>query len=113
MSSFTRCKQGAVELVQGDEPLNADHVPKVLTLLQACAERSQPRVVLDLERVPLVDSAGLEMLLDIQEEFQSRGGCLKLACRGSLCREILAVTGVGRSFEVFGDAAAAVASFVQ
>ena len=53
------------------------------------------------------------MLLDVQEEFQRRGGTLKLAVRSPLCREILNVTGVAGRFEVFSEAASAVGSFVQ
>jgi anti-anti-sigma factor len=110
---FERSKQGAVELVSGDDPINLENVPKVQTLLEECGGRGQPRVVLDFDRVPLIDSAGLELLLDVQEQFQQRGGTLKLAGRNGLCREILSVTGVGRHFEIFPEASSAVASFVQ
>ena len=110
---FARNKQGAVDVVSGDDPLSADYVPRVLRLLQECGAKGQPRAVLDLDRVPLIDSTGLEMLLDVQEDFQRRGGTLKLAVRSPLCREILNVTGVGGHFEVYPEAASAVGSFVQ
>jgi anti-anti-sigma factor len=110
---FERTKQGAVDVVGGDDPLSADFVPRVRQLLEECCGRGQPRAVLDLENVPLVDSAGLEMLLDLQEDYQRRGGALKLAVRNTLCREILSVTGVGAHFEIFSEAASAVGSFVQ
>ncbi|MCR4411423.1 MAG: STAS domain-containing protein [Thermoguttaceae bacterium] len=110
---FDHTRQGAVDVITGDDPINVDHVDRVLTLLQSCGSHGQPRVVLDLDRVPLIDSAGLEMLLDVQEEYQRRGGTLKLAVRNSLCREILSVTGVGRHFEIYPEAASAVGSFVQ
>jgi len=110
---FTRTRQGSVDVVSGDDPLSADYVPRVVRLLQECGAQGQPRAVLDLDRVPLIDSAGLEMLLDVQEDFQRRGGTLKLAARSPLCREILSVTGVGGHFEVFSEAASAVGSFVQ
>ncbi len=110
---FARTKQGAVDVVYGDDPLNEDNAPRVQRLLDECGGHGQPRVVLDLDRVPLIDSTGLEMLLDVQEGFQRRGGTLKLAVRSPLCREILSVTGVGRHFEMFPEAASAVGSFVQ
>jgi anti-anti-sigma factor len=110
---FSRSTQGAVEMVTGDDPINFDHVSEVQALLEECGSRGQPRVVLDFDRVPLLDSAGLELLLDVQEQFHERGGALKLAGRNALCREILAVTGVGRHFEIFNEASSAVASFVQ
>jgi len=110
---FERTRQGAVDLVRGDDPLNADFAPRVRQLLEACCVRGQPHAVLDLESVPLIDSAGLEMLLDVQEDFQRRGGALKLATRNTLCHEILTVTGVGSQFEIYPEAASAVGSFVQ
>jgi anti-anti-sigma factor len=110
---FTRGKQGAVDVVSGDDPMTVDYVPRLLRLLQECGAQGQPRAVLDMDRVPLMDSAGLEMLLDVQEDFQRRGGTLKLAVRNPLCREILAATGVGGHFEVYLEAASAVGSFVQ
>lgn len=110
---FERNRQGAVEVVRGDDPLNVDFVPRVLQLLEECRAHGQPRAVLDLENVPLIDSAGLEMLLDVQEDFYRRGGALKLAVRNPLCREILSVTGVAGHFEMFSDANSAVGSFVQ
>ena len=110
---FARSRQGAVDVVYGDDPINADHVPRVLRLLQECGAQGQPRAVLDLDHVPLIDSAGLEMLLDVQEDFQRRGGTLKLAVRNQLCREILTVTGVGSQFETYPEAASAVGSFSQ
>jgi len=110
---FRRVTQGAVNVIQGDLPLNAESVEQVAALLAECAAGGPPYTVVDLEKVPLIDSAGLELLLDYGDEFQQRGGALKLAAPSNLCREILMVTGVGERLEVFGDSLAAVGSFVQ
>ena len=110
---FERSKQGAVDLITGNEPLNVEHVDAVSQLLSQVAGQGQPRVVFDLEQVPLIDSAGLELLVDVQERFRRRGGALKLAVRNTLCREILNVTGVSRQFEIYPEVASAVGSFVQ
>ncbi len=63
--------------------------------------------------IALIDSAGLELLLDFQEKCQRMGGALKLANAGALCREVLKATGVGARFEIFRDSGGAVRSFVQ
>jgi len=110
---FQRSKQGAVDLIQGADPLNVDHLDQLAGMLAHCSGHGQPRVVLDLEQVPLIDSAGLELLLDTQEAFQRQGGALKLAVNNALCKEILLVTGVGRQFEIHLDVNSAVGSFVQ
>jgi anti-anti-sigma factor len=108
-----RLTQGAVDLIRTDQPLSAEHVEGIAGLLQECTARGQPFVVLDLERTPLVDSAGLELLLDFREKFHRLGGALKLAGPNALCEEILSITGVGACFEIFRDNLSAVGSFVR
>ena len=110
---FERSKQGAVDLIHGSDPLNVEHVEKLALVLEQCIGRGQPRVVLDLEQVPLIDSAGLELLLHMQQRIQNQGGALKLAVQNPLCKEILSVTGVGRHFEIYPEATSAIGSFVQ
>jgi anti-anti-sigma factor len=110
---FERTRQGAVEVIRGDQPLSLDYVPKVAELIAGCEQHGQPRVVFDLTDVQLIDSSGLELLLDAQESFTRCGGQMKLVAPKGLCREILGVTGVGRRFEVFGDTSSAVGSFVK
>lgn len=108
-----RTRQGAVDLIRGDEPITVDRLPDVERLLAECLGSGQPRAVVDLARVPLVDSAALESLLDHQDKFKARGGALKLAAPNLLCRDILAITGVDRHFEIFSDAVSAVGSFAH
>lgn len=110
---FERVTHGAVDVIQGDLPLNAENAEGLAGLLLESLQSGQPYVVIDLENVPLVDSAGLELLLQFQEEFQQLGGALKLAAPNRLCDEILSVTGTGRSFEVFPEALLAVGSYAR
>jgi len=105
--------QGAVNVIRGDLPLTTDHTEQVGRLLQQCLNKGQPYAVLDLGKVPLVDSAGLELLLDFHDEFQQVGGTLKLAAPNPLCREILSITGLAESFEIFPEVLSAVGSFAR
>ncbi|MHC4407242.1 MAG: STAS domain-containing protein [Planctomycetota bacterium] len=110
---FERVTRGAVNVIRGDLPLNADNVDDAAALLRECLQHGQLYVVVDLESVPLIDSAGLELLLDFKEEFQQLGGALKLAAPNPLCDEILSISGIGGSFEIFHEALSAVGSFVR
>jgi anti-anti-sigma factor len=110
---FERITQGAVDLIRGDDPINAEHVEELAKLFQESAGRGQPFVVLDLEKVPLVDSAGLELLLDCRESFQQLGGALKLSAANPLCEDIFSITGVGAGFEIFRESLSALGSFVR
>ena len=106
-------KWGAVDTVRGTEAINLQHAKELAGVLDGCCRKGQPRVVVDLERVPLIDSAGLEVLLEYRDKILQCGGLLKAAAPSPLCRDILAVTGVADQIEIFDDVQAAVASFAQ
>jgi anti-anti-sigma factor len=110
---FTHKCQGAVDVISGGDRISGEHVEELQALLESRLDRGQPQIVLDFQSIALVDSAGLEMLLDIQEMCQRMGGALKLANLGALCREVLKATGVGARFETYRDCGGAVRSFVQ
>ena len=105
--------QGAVDVITGGDRISGEHVAELSSLLESRVERGQPQIVLDLQGIALIDSAGLELLLDFQEKCQRMGGALKLANVGALCSEVLKATGVGAKFEMFRDSGGAVRSFVQ
>jgi anti-anti-sigma factor len=110
---FQQKCQGAVDVITGGDRISGEHVVELSALLKGRVERGQPQIVLDLQSIVLIDSAGLEMLLNFQEKCQRMGGALKLANVGALCREVLKATGVGARFEMFRDSGGAVRSFVQ
>lgn len=110
---FERNTLGTIDVVRGDDALVSEHLKQLSDLLEECLEQGQARAVLDMRDAPLIDSAGLELLLDAQTDFQRRGGALKLAAVNPLCKEILSVSGVANHFEIHSDVKAAVGSFVQ
>lgn len=110
---FQRRKQGAVDVVNGREPLIGEHLTAAVEVLQQCLADGQPKAVFDLQDVPLINGAGLEMLLDMKDAFEDRAGALKLAAANPLCQSILEVTGVSEQFEVYSDTRTAVGSFIN
>ena len=110
---YQHSKQGAVEVIQGDEPLTIDRIAEVEELLATCEQAGQPRIVFDLATVPLMDSSGLELLLDLRDRCLQKGGAVKLASPNHLCEEILQLTGLSEKFEIFDNSVAAAGSFAQ
>ncbi len=108
-----RTRQGAVELVRGDEPLTTQTIDEFSRMLDGCVNQRQPRIVLDMSRIPLIDSRGMEILVDFQRQCISRGGCIKLASLSSLCRDILRATNVIAMFDEFENTVTAAGSFAQ
>ncbi len=109
---FHLSRQGAVDVLEGRGPLNEDSAASVRELLDRCITHGQPRVVISLEEVPLLDSVGLELLLDARDQCLRRGGTLTLAAPNSLCRDILQVTGLNHLIDLHDDVLTAVGSFV-
>ncbi|MFW6169830.1 MAG: STAS domain-containing protein [Planctomycetota bacterium] len=110
---FERERIGTIDVIHGVDALVTEHLEPFVELLDECADEGQPKAVLDLRDVPLIDSAGLETLLDMQEKFEGYGGALKLLISNGLCKDILDVTGVDSHFEVFADVREAVGSFAE
>ena len=90
---FQLAKHGAVDVIGGDAPLNAETRERLFEALERCLTRGQPRIVMDLRKVPRIDSAGLEALLDVRDRCRSLGGACKLAGPNRLCLDILNATG--------------------
>lgn len=65
-------------------------------------------LVLNLEAVPFVDSAGLEYLLDLQERFAEKLGRVKLANLNENIARTLEITRLDNAFERFENVAEAV-----
>ncbi len=110
---FEKTTQGAVSIIGGSDPLIADVTAQVSELLEDCLSDGQPMAVLDLGRVPLIDSQGLELLLNAQENFEQRGGLLKIAGPTPLCRDALTISGLADELEVYEDVSDAVRSFLH
>lgn len=99
-------------MIGGGDRISGDRVAELSALLEKCSRQGQPRIVLDLRGVAIFDSAGLELLVDAQQQVQHKGGAIKLANPGGLCSDVLKLTGVGAKFEIFEDTGSAVRSFL-
>ena len=110
---FQAARQGVVQVFSGDEPLNEANVSALADLIRRTPLSPQPMAVLDLQRIPLLDSAGLELLLDVHEDLTRRGGRLTLAAANELCRDILRATGMADLIESYADVRTAVGSFTK
>lgn len=106
-------KQGAVHIVSGRVPMAAEYVQMALHVFDNCFGHGQPHIVLHMQGIPLLDSAGLELLLDIRDRCLHSGGAMQLASPNALCRDILRATGLLDHFAVFDDVSSAVGSFAQ
>jgi anti-sigma B factor antagonist len=59
------------------------------------------RLVLDLERVDLLDSTGIAVLVGVQHRLRAAGGQLRLVSAGEAVRKPLRVTGLLGAFDIY------------
>ncbi|MFC8263304.1 STAS domain-containing protein [Streptomyces sp. NPDC057291] len=76
-------------------------------VMDALIAKDRAQIVLDLERVSFMDSAGLGTLVYGMRRAGAHGGGLRLAGPGEQVRGLLELTGLGGAIEVFGDVPAA------
>ncbi|MAT15555.1 MAG: hypothetical protein CMJ46_09840 [Planctomyces sp.] len=106
-------KQGAISIIEGTDALALDYLEEIGGLFDECLNSGQPKIVFSFKNTPLVDSAGLEWLLDALEKCLISGGNLKLAAPNPLCEDILRITGFLSRFEVYPDTLSAVGSYTR
>jgi anti-sigma B factor antagonist len=75
------------------------------------ANSSTKNVVIDLKEVPMIDSAGLGVLIGILKQVRERGGELKLAGMQKRVRLVFEITRTQRIFTVSESVKDAVESF--
>ena len=80
---------------------------RVKSLLAA----NQKKVVLNMDNVTYIDSAGLGTLVATHHSAKSQAAAMRLSNLGSKFQEVLQVTKLLTVFEVFDSEAAAIQSF--
>lgn len=72
------------------------------SVVEALASGSS-HIVLDMGEVPYVDSAGLELLCELQSTCSNGGAHFKVAALNETCEEILRITDLREQFQTFGS----------
>ena len=83
----------------------------VLTMVDNLLTSGATRIVINLEQVNYVDSAGLGALIEMQRKTKAKGGSLKLCNLGPNLRQALEIARLLPIFETWPTETAAVASF--
>ncbi len=99
---------GDCAVVHAPQDLGREAAERLETYLRSL---EQIHVVLDMDDVEQIDSAGLTMLLDAQELLRTLGGDLKISSAGAVNRKILEITRLDRQLDVFESVIDAVKSY--
>ena len=79
--------------------------------VRALLSKDRKKIVLNLENVTYIDSAGLGTLVAMYQSAHNRGAVLKLSSLGSKFQDLLQITKLVTVFDVFETELAAVESF--
>lgn len=104
-------RHGAVMVLRPSGALRVEAVESLDQQIRPTLSGGVPYIVLDLAETPLIDGAGLEWVLALDETCCRRGGCVRICGAGELCRDILRITAVGSTVQQFDDLTAALGSF--
>jgi len=105
-------QHGAVAVFKPDGPLTGTDAEGLKGRLLGSLEENLGRMVLDASAIAIVDSKGLEMLVEVAHEMARSGQTLKLCGVNETTRQVLELTGLSSQFEYFEDASSAVRSFL-
>ncbi|GAB4189996.1 MAG: hypothetical protein Kow00105_04350 [Phycisphaeraceae bacterium] len=103
--------QGAVTVLEPQGALTQDDAEQFMDRLMQVVAESAGRLVVDLSQVPFVDSRGLEVLVEANEQLNASGRALKLCAVNETIREVLDLTGLAPRFDHFDDMNSALRSF--
>jgi len=99
-------KDNPVVAVHGE--LDVDGAPRLRgALIEAIDANPGQNVVVDLEGVEFIDSAGLSVLLGGRERARGADGDLSLVATGQGVIKVLELTGLTRVFEIHASRTAA------
>ena len=105
-------RHGAVTVLKVDGPVIGTDAEELKGRLLQAQSDTLGRFVLDASGILLIDSKGLEGLVDVAEEMTKTGKALKLSAANETVRQVLELTGLAALFEHFEDANSAVRSFL-
>ena len=108
----TVTNEGAVTIVRPVGPLITGELDDLHEQMMRLEQNWVKRVVMNMSDVPFVDSAGLELMCQFHERWRQRGLDMKFCSPGELARKAMDLTGLSGRFEIFGDSAGAIRSFL-
>lgn len=86
-----------------DGAIDLHVAPEIRSQLNAMIDRKPKRIVVDLSRVPYIDSSGLAVLIGAMQRLESEGGFFALAAARETVRLIFESARLDQYFHIFAD----------
>ncbi|MBM3792333.1 MAG: STAS domain-containing protein [Acidobacteria bacterium] len=107
-------KEGNVVIIDLEgKVLLGDGDVEIKEAVDGLLNRNQKHILLNMEKVPYVDSAGLGEIIRCFTAARKAGGYLKLVAPNQRLIDLLTITKLVNVFDWYGDEAAALQSFAS
>jgi anti-anti-sigma factor len=91
--------------------LDSVTAPEMETHCRALIEKGETRILIDLDGLEYISSAGLRVLLVIAKSVKAKSGTLVLCRLAPIVREVMEISGFDKIFEMAGTREEALARF--
>lgn len=105
-------KKNEIWIVEIDGPIKSGMEFELADELEACLHQSEvPKIIIDLKKVPFINSAALGIFLNIYREVEKKNGRFGLCSVSPDVDNLLEITKLGSVLEVFKNQNDALDSF--
>ncbi len=91
--------------------LDTSSAPEADKALKACIAEGTTKLLVDLENIDFVSSAGLRVLLAAAKGLKATSGEIRICCLNKTVQEVFDISGFSAILSVFADRAAATDGF--
>jgi len=109
-NKFGMTRVGAHTVLVPKESLTFENRKDFDGAIQKLVDENLILIVLDCKKVEFLDSEALEELVETHDELAAQGGSLKIVGLNTVCRDILIVTRLINTFNIYSDVPEAVRS---
>ena len=93
--------RGARTILTPKEPLTHQNCKELEAMLNEAIDQHKTEIILDCKAVSYMDSAGLELLVQVEENVRQRGGIMKIVAVNDVCKDTLVATRLITVFPIY------------
>lgn len=105
---LTCSKSGAACVIKIEDRMDAQSGPDLEKECHRLIQEGEKLIVIDLESLRYISSAGLRSLLVVGQRLKEAGGSLRVCCLAGIVKQVFAAAGFASIFPVFDSVEAAI-----
>ena len=86
-----------------DRAITHENCHEIEKTFQSAIKKDKTEIIFDCQKIEFMDSAALELLLQIHSELSSRRGALKIIGLNDVCQDIFSATRLNNVLLIYKD----------